>query len=309
MLLAARLRDGPQRRRGCTALCTSRDLRTWRVREPLYAPGLFFTHECPDLFREGDWWYLVFSEFSDSCVTRYRMARSPAGPWTTPRVDTFDTHAFYAAKTASEGDRRLLFGWNPTRTDETDDGAWQWGGAIVPHELTQRPDGSLGVRLPQQIAAGFDAVPALPLGERPLELVADGFAASAAGPLPESCLLELTVRIGEGTHACGVVLRSSSDLETGYQVRLEPLRSRLVLDVWPRPGNVPYMVGLERPLAVAAGQSVRLRIVLDGTICTIYADDAVALSARLYDHRSGHWGVFAVEGAVTWTDVCLRERA
>ena len=77
MLLAARLKDGPSRRRGCTALCTSTDLRTWRVAEPLYAPGLYFTHECPDLFRMGDWWYLLFSEFTER-ASRATAWRGPS---------------------------------------------------------------------------------------------------------------------------------------------------------------------------------------------------------------------------------------
>lgn len=39
MLLAARLKVGPSRRRGCTALCVSRDLRRWQVREPFWRRG------------------------------------------------------------------------------------------------------------------------------------------------------------------------------------------------------------------------------------------------------------------------------
>ena len=101
MLTAARLKTGPSRRRGCTALSTSRDLVHWTVRDPFWAPGLYFTHECPDLFKMGDWWYLVFSEFSERMHTRYRMARSLKGPWLTPANDTFDGRAYYAAKTAS----------------------------------------------------------------------------------------------------------------------------------------------------------------------------------------------------------------
>ena len=98
MVLAARLKEGPSRRRGCTGLCTSSDLVHWEVKDPFYAPDMYFTHECPDVFRMGDWWYLLFSEFSDACVTRYRMSRSVNGPWITPEVDTFDGRAFYAAK-------------------------------------------------------------------------------------------------------------------------------------------------------------------------------------------------------------------
>ncbi len=37
MLLAARLRGGPSRRRGCVALASSTDLVDWTVREPFWA--------------------------------------------------------------------------------------------------------------------------------------------------------------------------------------------------------------------------------------------------------------------------------
>ena len=134
MLLAARLTNGPSRRRGCTALCTSKDLVTWEVRQPLYSPGLYYTHECPDMFQIGDWWYLIFSEFSEACLTRYRMSRSPSGPWITPPVDSFDGRAFYAAKTASDNKgHRFLFGWNPTRLGETDQGAAKGRDSGGPH--------------------------------------------------------------------------------------------------------------------------------------------------------------------------------
>jgi beta-fructofuranosidase len=115
MLIAARLKTGPSRRRGCTALAVSTDLQHWEVRDPFWAPGLFFTHECPDLFRIGDWWYLLFSEFSKSNQTRYRMSRNLNGPWIAPADDVFDTRALYAAKTAFDGTQRYLFGWNPRR--------------------------------------------------------------------------------------------------------------------------------------------------------------------------------------------------
>ena len=37
MLLAARLKEGPSRRRGCIALCASRDLKKWELREPFWS--------------------------------------------------------------------------------------------------------------------------------------------------------------------------------------------------------------------------------------------------------------------------------
>ena len=123
--------------------------------EPLYDPGLYFAHECPDLFKMGDWWYLLFSEFSEATKTRYRMARSLQGPWIAPRQDTFDGRAFYAAKTTTDRHRRFLFGWNPTRTENKDDGSWNWGGNLVIHEIHQEQDGSLAVLIPENVNKSF----------------------------------------------------------------------------------------------------------------------------------------------------------
>ena len=76
MLVTARLDRGPSDRRGCIALCASRDLVDWEYREPFWAPSSDYSHECPDLFRLGDRWYLVYSVFSEERVTRYRVSES-----------------------------------------------------------------------------------------------------------------------------------------------------------------------------------------------------------------------------------------
>lgn len=71
------------------------------------------------MFFMNGWWYLVFSQFTDRFATCYRMSRSPRGPWIRPLVDTFDARAFYAAKTGTDGVHRYLYGWNPSKTQNT----------------------------------------------------------------------------------------------------------------------------------------------------------------------------------------------
>lgn len=316
MLLAARLKHGPSRRRGCTALCLSTDLVHWEVREPFYAPGLYFTHECPDLFRMGDWWYLVFSEFSEHSVTRYRMSRSIHGPWITPPVDRFDSRVHYAAKTASDGSQRFLFGWNATREGDKDDGSWQWGGCLVVHQLVQHPDGTLGACLPGSIKAGFSR--AVPLDPRPgvgewlregesLHLAAPGgFAAFSAGELPtltQAVLLEAELTFTPGTGAAGLLLRGSPDYESGYYLRLEPQRQRLVIDLWPRSGDRPFQVESERPLSLVPGERVKLEVVLEGSVLEVYVNGETALSWRLYQQPGSLWGGFVQEGEATFDDL------
>jgi beta-fructofuranosidase len=320
MLLAARRLDGPSRRRGCTALCTSRDLVRWEVgtgnrAAEFYAPGMFYTHECPDLFRMGDWWYLVFSEFSQACVTRYRVSRSLNGPWQIPANDTFDGRAFYAAKTASDGQRRYIFGWNPTREAEQDTRPWQWGGNLVAHELHQQPDGTLTVSPPPTVvdAFGEDHPAAWENGFGPYERRENGVALDAAGRftcvsggnLPETACIRAQVNFSSDTQAFGVMLRMSYDFEQGYFIRLEPAHSRLVFDTWPRAGDAPFQMEMERPLKLQPAKPVNLTILVKGSLCEVYADGKVAMSARMYNHPSGQWGVFAQGGQVTFNEVSL----
>lgn len=336
MLVVARLKTGPPSRRGCTALCTSKDLKKWDVREPFWAPGLYEDHECPDLFRMGDWWYLVFSEFSAQHHTHYRMSRSLKGPWLAPDNDSFDGRALYAAKTASDGHRRFAFGWNPTRYDKIDylrwnvdagfvpckpypstimlgPSGWDWGGNLVVHELVQEPDGGLSVKVPDtvnhafskslayQFQAGMGSVEVLQEGVQLDALAA--FACSPAGLLPRQCKIEVTVVFESNTRGCGVMLHASKDLDSAYYIRLEPLRNRLVFDSLPRPGDIPFDVGVERPIPLSSGKSIDLKIFVDDTVCVVYANDRVAMNTRLYDLKHGSWGVFVSEGSARFENI------
>ena len=318
MLLAARKKTGPSRHRGCVALASSPDLTTWTVREPFWTPDQYYTHECPDLFRIGEWWYLAYSTFSERCVTHYRMSRSLKGPWIAPANDSFDGRAYYAAKTAGDGaGRRYAFGWLPTRAGDKDSGDWQWGGDLVVHQIAQQPDGTLTVHAPESVLSPFSQdMPLAPRAEigswaaTAHEVNADArgrFSALTLGSLPDECLLEATVTPELGTVACGLLLRADQTLDSYYQLRLEPPNQRVVVDRWPRPGDQPFM--LERPLPMAATTSVRLRVLVSGSCLVAYADDQVALSCRMYDHPSGQWGLFVADGQAAFRDLALKTRS
>ncbi len=313
MLLAARLKnDLPSRRKGCVALCTSRDLKTWEIKEPFWAPGLYYTHECPDLFKMGDWWYLLYSTFTEQFVTHYRMSKSLAGPWLVPKDDAFDGRAYYAAKTASDGARRFLFGWNATKSGEKDGGAWNWGGNLVVHEIIQNPDGTLSTRIPESIdkavsrPVSFSFTPRQghwnTAGNTASVNAQDSYACMLANEMPKICKITTTVTFDASSRACGVILRADDTMEHLYYVRLEPQRNRLVFDTWPRQKNeIPHWVELERPVDLKPDTPHTLTVLVDDTICEIYLDNRIAMSTRLYDFRSGRWGLFAMEARARFT--------
>jgi beta-fructofuranosidase len=313
MLLAGRRDHGPQRQRGLTACLGSSDLKHWEIREPFWAPELYINHECPDLFRIGDWWYLLYSTYSERWVTHYRMSRTLAGPWLAPASDTFDARAFYAARTAGDGQKRYLFGWLPTRTNEKDDGDWNWGGHLVVHELVQAPDGLLALKLPASVNQGFSVrQPLLPrpvLG--PWRIEADRLSGGAAGcgaslmlaDLPDTCLVEAELDFSAETNSLGLLLRADPTLDHYYVLRFEPARQRMVFDRWPRPGDQPFM--LEQPMTLIPGTPLRLQLLLDGTAVVARVVGQTALSSRMYAHRSGGLGLFVNEGEARFSNLSL----
>ena len=311
MLITARRAEGPARRRGVIAQCVSSDLVRWEPAEPFWDPQRYVAMECPEVFQWGEWWYLVYSEFSDAFTTRYRMSRSQHGPWIVPEHDTLDGRAFYAAKSAGRDCRRFFFGWIASREGARDDGAWQWAGTMAVLEADQRPDGTLAFHPTDGLRDTLDTE------------IADG-AGIAAGTLldaPSSRAEVLTstdapsafrsvVRFGisDGTTECGVLLRASADGDEAYVLRLEPKRGRLVFDRWPRrstgteqwqiSGDVPFAIELERPCHLEPGVH-ELEVIVDGDICVATVDNATVLSTRIYDRPTGRLGVFVGEGTVT----------
>ena len=75
--------------------------------------------------------------------------------------------------------------------------------------------------------------------------------------------LSLGVDNREGPRACGLLLHASDDGEAAYYIRLEFLRNRLVFDRWPRPGDQPFMVELERPVDLTDAGAVELAVLID----------------------------------------------
>ncbi len=326
MVLATRRLGAPYRRSGVVARLVSDDLVHWRDTVPVWEPHRFITQECPDIFRWGDWWYLVYSEFSDSFQTRYRIAATPDGPWRAPSDDTVDGRAFYAAKTVELGGERYFVGWIATKEGERDGGRWQWAGTMSTLQARQRPDGSLTFDLPRAVRALYDRSTDISEALSPMDGVDAHPGAGTSvrygawlGPqLPVEALVVVEVDIHPDTHSCGVLLRASDDGHDAYSLRLEPLRHRLVMDRWPRgttgceqwqiDGDVPHAVELERPVDLAPGPH-RIEIHLDDSICVAVVDGAIALSTRLYDRRNGRVGLFAQDGGFELTRFEVRERS
>ena len=319
MLLAGRVKeDVPCNSKGVTLVAYSDDLDHWEVsKEYFFAPEAYYTHECPDLFKMGDWWYLVFSEFTDRFSTTYRMSRSPYGPWITPKINTFDGHAFYAAKSASDGNRRIMFGWNPIKDQEQDNNCWQWGGNIIAHELVQQADGTLLVKCPDEVRDNYDKDCELAEGIKVGSvsrteagwLVGNDYGRSIQmlGKVPGYCRIEMTFIPKNEVGDFGIVLNADFGANTFYTVRFEPSFRRLAFDRWPRKDLFQHTsVDVERNCALRIGEENKLTILIQDSVLEVYVNDEVAMGARMFDLH-GDFGIYSTSTVVEYKDITVSE--
>ena len=111
----------------------------------IYEPWHTNCPECPEMYKMGEYWYLVYSRFSERAQTIYRYSKSPYGPWRTPKFDGIDNRRFYAAKSLIDNrGRRIYFAWTPEREKQSDDELWQTGGDFaIPHQPFRWETGTL----------------------------------------------------------------------------------------------------------------------------------------------------------------------
>lgn len=318
MLLAARAAD-KHSQTGCVGLCVSKDLKKWEYRPPIYYPERFNgSCECPDIFQMGNWYYLIFSSYTNLFGNYYVKCRVGESEWRIPYNHRLDSRAFYAAKTAGNGAERYLFGWNPTKEENIfgfwpdglkawDYRTWDWGGSMVVHSLIQQPDGDLGLALPQNRREIFTSpihneicvqTSGWEMEERKYKAVR-----SAAQQmllmqkLPERCYLRLDIKIEDAKQA-GVILQADESLKEGYYLYLEPDRKRLVFRSWLRMSEeggktFPYDVELETAVRTREDNCYRMEIIIEKSAAVAYVNGEAALSFRMYDYTERRMGLFS----------------
>ena len=200
---------------GRTVKFTSKDLKNWNFEGGFWAPDLYTMHEMPDLFKIGDWWYHIVTEYSDRSKMIYRMSKSLEGPWIAPADDAFDGRAYYAGRTFCLNGQRILFGWVPTKENCDDRNNFEWGGTFVAHEVYQRPDGTLGVKVPDTVWEAFQD------RRKEENAVIDGTGRRVEKIIEENSgdlyAFEMDICFSTGTKSFGIRLYEDQEKQQSYQ--------------------------------------------------------------------------------------------
>lgn len=297
MLILGARKAGPKTRQsGRTVKFTSKDLKEWKFEGDFWAPNLFVMHEMVDLFKIGDWWYHVVTEYSDRSKMIYRMSKSINGPWIAPKDDAFDGRAYYAGRTFELNGHRMLFGWVATKEDCDDKKNYEWAGTFVAHEVYQREDGTLGVKIPDTVWDAFIDREKIP--DFTVESEGGRKGRTVKAHCGQLYSFEADVTFAEGTKAFGIRCYENEETEESYQFIFQCNENRYICEKNPNWPWFTYMAqGAERPIELVPGRKYNIRLIVDDTIATIYVD-GVALNARMYTKPGEALSIFASEGSV-----------
>lgn len=332
MLIAARKNSGPSNRRGVVVLYTSTDLEKFEHKGVIYEPWHTNCPECPEMYKMGEYWYLVYSRFSERAQTIYRVSKSPYGPWRTPKFDGIDNRRFYAAKSLLDDEgRRIYFAWTPEREKQSDDELWQTGGDFaIPHQVIPMKDGNLKVVMPKEICEhlkerklrySFDTKLGniKEYGDKALEITSIGtLSYGFFGVEENNFMMECNIKASDCADYFGITINTDEDVDNGYLLAFSRGNQMVSINKLPAPLDPFWSTLSGKPIIPAEvdgprvcektfpfkdGDIINVKCVLTDTMIEIFVGDQVAFSYRTYEKRACRIGVFAQDCNVEYHNI------
>ena len=322
---------------GCFAEFTSPDLKTWshagKFTKMIWDRFL----ECPNVFKMGDWWYLTYSDMSSferrvhylkgHTIDELKAATNPT--WPDSKEGALDGRAFYAGNTASDGTDRYMWGWCPERrgrdnTDISPEAEPKWGGTLVVHRLMQREDGTLytaevpAIRAKYNLTATLKAVKTWGKEEGNLTETEGGYTMKAYSSVMFNTLnyhnhISMTVTTSDKADRFGISFvrgdRKDGDktYEKYYSIMVCPDGSNNFIRFEEEQGKWELKGGGSYPFPIPADRTYNINIYTDNSVLTMYINDVLCYTQRIYNLPRNCWSVNCYEGGMTVKDIQVKQ--
>lgn len=282
---------------GALVHLVSKDLKNWTVLKPMLT-GQPSVPECPDYFFWKGWYYLVYSDNSN---TYYVKSKSPYGPWIEPGFQALNESWANVVKTAGfRNDRRIAAAWIPSRDDNKDDEDEIFGGNAVFRELLQLPDGTLITKFPEELIPTTGAALPLKITEGLNAAVSANFvtitASGAVGAaniseVPAKCRITMDIEPVTALEEYGVILRSDEKAAIGYRLNLNPNNGIVSL------GNtdIKGVTGLSK--------TNRIDIILNDDIMDVCIDGRRCIVNRTPEQKGTYLWLYGKHGTIKFKSI------
>lgn len=311
----------------------SEDLNTWEEIQSLYRavdnnnPQIYEfptdsdIPECPDIFKMGNKWYLIFSRINrdNHRKTFYRIADNPNGPWkicedTDGYHETFDGLWLYAAKTVSDGTNRYITGWASVGQDkQTTLNELTWGGNLITHKLVQQSNGKLYPTIPDAVDVKFAKSVAFKDIKQSGTVSGSGntFTLTNGGKVVfnrniSSFKIEMRIDASQAQKSFGIAFGAYETQQDTYNLTFDMSSG----NTYARPALFMYHANKEynfTPLIVPTNKQFDIKIIVDKQVCVMYVNGNVAFTNHISNMEKNPWMIFANEGSVTFSDIKIKK--
>lgn len=317
--------------KGVLARYTSTDLLNWSLITPLtdFQSDAHIL-ECPNIFKMGDKWYLVFSRINrdEHRKTFYRIADSPDGPWRrcqdeTGHHETFDGLYLYAAKTSGKGNERYLSGWCSTGQQVNSKNELDWGGSLITHKLVQQPNGRLYPVIPDAVDNKFskqvDYVKIRTKGDVTdndgTHMIAYQSGRSYVMFNRNNYPVKITMKIdAKESDQFGFSFGACDDLSEIYSVKFDLTSTNrwsipaLFMNRETNYSTGSYINELNfTPLIIPENKIFDVKIIIEKSVCVMYVNSNVAFTNRIYKMDQNPWTIFSDQGKIQVTDLVIHK--
>ena len=315
--------------KGVLAEWTSADLKAWEHK------GVFMQcmwdrfYECPDVFKMGDWWYLVYSELHDALRrVQYFKGRTldelkactqnDAGLWPDSHEGFLDGRGLYAAKTASDGTNRYIWGWCATRSGKDNTKALEWAGNLVVHRLIQHADGSLTLGEVKGISDKYgkkQEVKVMAKSDNGVENVTDGYKLSGDSYLLFNRLgyhnkISFTITTSNNWDKFGVSFVRGTDSEKYYSLVVNPENEQTRKINFEEEGSAGrgFINGIDGyNFARPTDNVYHVTIYTDNSIAVMYINDVCCYTNRIYEIQKNCWSINNYGGNITISNLTVSQ--
>lgn len=292
---------------GCIGYATSTDLKTWKLKKPLYSPVLATTLECPDLFKLNDK-YILSYYWHD---TKYRISTKLNSGYKKNAISSPTNFDFMAAKALQDEKRVIEFGWIPRKN--CDCAERNWGGVLaIPKEIYFNKKNEIVCKFVDEIYHIFNK-------EKPYSLITisgnkteiknqivinscnDGSLFKFDSNLPKY-LLSSKIKVSTLNSQIIFFIKCNSDLTNGYQVIFDFSANQLFIREqyrWDQRPNIASM-----PLKIKKNVDFSFEMVVNHDILEICIDKEQSLSFRMLKYTEQNGIALAVQDTkITLTDL------
>jgi len=286
MVLGSRIKDVG----GAVFLYRSADLIDWEYLHPLListaGPGTGIW-ECPNFFRLGDEWVLIISGHNGSSTATviYFVGSYENHQFTPTYEGVLDYSTLYAPLSfVDDQQRRLLFGWLREARPDTEQRSAGWSGVqSIPRVLTLDSQHRVHMTPAPEIESirgehfhlGAQAL----TGQVPINV--HGLALD----------IEASFEV-EADGRCGLVLTCSADQTERTEIIYDAATHHLLVrKITPEADGALITHEREVPHDLAAGEALTLRILLDGSVLEIIANERTSVTSRVYPLHADSDGV------------------